>query len=57
MAQTVNSNSDVFNKFSKYLPLIFITLLILTASFVIIDANLTWNTEKYPYLYPSPKIL
>ena len=39
MAQTVNFNPDMFNKFSKYIPIIFIIILLLPASFVIIDAG------------------
>ena len=39
MAQTVQFNNDVIAKLSRYIPLIFIFVLLIPSSFVIIDAG------------------
>ena len=39
MSQTVNFNPDVFGKYTKFIPVLFLAALLVPASFVIIDAG------------------
>jgi len=39
MSQTVNFNPDIFGKYTKFIPVLFLAALLVPASFVIIDAG------------------
>lgn len=53
MAQTVQFNNDVIAKLSRYIPLIFIFVLLIPSSFVIIDAGKVGVVKRLGAVQPS----